>query len=1021
MKRRLFSLFMAVCMVTGLLATTTADTETVRAQENTTVRTADADWTAVDVDGGVKLVYYRGSDTELVVPEMYNDKTVVTLSADHFPKSGIISLTLPGTVKTVPSRLLFNAKQLQKAVFLEGVEVLGESVFANCEALTEVTLPNSMTEIGISAFYGCSSLERLMIPEGVANIKRNAFAKCPKLTDITVDERNTSYAVADGVLYSKDMTELVYWPTDLPFTEIPNTVTKIASGAFYRHPGVTKLIIPEGVTQIGAEAFLGCTNMTELFLPDTLRTIEMDAFRGCTGLTELVLPQSLQEIGRDAFMQCSGITSVEVPDGVELLASQAFSYCTELVAVRLPKSLKAIEDCVFYGCRKLENLIIPEGTVSLKQYMLQDGPSRGYVVIPESVTSLTTTTADFWGNSQRKYCCYAGSAAEQFAIDNEIPYLLIGQDCYVSGDFIYAVTNEGTAKLLAYAGTDSKLVIPGEIDGRKVTDFGELGSGQENRFITSITFPEGILKIGFEFWKFENLSTVYIPASVTEIDGGAFSSALNLTIKGKEGSYAQTYAMENEIPWEIWEEASSPGETETPDTQAPSPGDSETPSGSEIPRDSQTLGTERPAPGTTETPETQAPSPGNSETNVPGDSEIPKDSQTLGTEMPTPGTTETPETQAPSPGNSETFSPGDSEIPKNSETSGTERPMPGTTETPETQVPSPGNSETFSPGNSEIPKNSETLETERPAPGTTETPDTQAPSPGNSETLSPGDSEIPKNSETLGTERPAPGTTETPDTEVASSEHIHNYSMTVTREATCAREGERTFVCSGCGASYTEPISMAEHRYQEVLVQATPQTAGYRGKICAVCSDRKDVTEILRPQKVVLSKKDYTYNGKVKKPTVVVKDSGGKVLQAGADYRVSYPNGAKNPGVYKVTVQLQGKYSGALNGTYMIRPKGTQIKALAAKKKGILAVWKKQKKQVDGYQIQCCIGGEFKGKTLKTVNCQGSSTETKKISGLKGKQKYYVRIRTYKKVIVDGEKRTLYSDWSNTKTVRAKK
>ena len=66
----------------------------------------------------------------------------MTLSADHFPKSGIISLTLPGTVKTVPSRLLFNAKQLQKAVFLEGVEVLGESVFANCEALTEVTLPN---------------------------------------------------------------------------------------------------------------------------------------------------------------------------------------------------------------------------------------------------------------------------------------------------------------------------------------------------------------------------------------------------------------------------------------------------------------------------------------------------------------------------------------------------------------------------------------------------------------------------------------------------------------------------------------------------------------------------------------------------------------------------------------------------------------------------------------------------------------------------------------------------------------
>ena len=82
--------------------------------------------------------------------------------------------------------------------------------------------------------------------------------------------------------------------------------------------------------------------------------------------------------------------------------------------------------------------------------------------------------------------------------------------------------------------------------------------------------------------------------------------------------------------------------------------------------------------------------------------------------------------------------------------------------------------------------------------------------------------------------------------------------------------------------------------------------------------------------------------------------------------------------------------------------------------------WNKQAAQIDGYQIQYCTSAKFKGKTLKAVTVKKNST-VKKISKLAGKKKYYVRIRTYKTVKVNGKSKKLYSDWSGKKAVNTKK
>lgn len=165
---------------------------------------------------------------------------------------------------------------------------------------------------------------------------------------------------------------------------------------------------------------------------------------------------------------------------------------------------------------------------------------------------------------------------------------------------------------------------------------------------------------------------------------------------------------------------------------------------------------------------------------------------------------------------------------------------------------------------------------------------------------------------------------------------------------------------------------------------------------------------------IKLSKTAYKYDGKAHKPAVTVTYKG-KKLKLGTDYSVSYIGGCKNTGKYGVTVSLKGKYSGYKNLYFTINPKNTTLKSVAKGKKSFTVKWNKKTSQITGYQIQYSTSKNFKN--AKTVTIDRTSVTSKKIKGLKGKKKYYVRIRTYKNF--SGAK--AYSSWSKAKTVVTKK
>ena len=204
------------------------------------------------------------------------------------------------------------------------------------------------------------------------------------------------------------------------------------------------------------------------------------------------------------------------------------------------------------------------------------------------------------------------------------------------------------------------------------------------------------------------------------------------------------------------------------------------------------------------------------------------------------------------------------------------------------------------------------------------------------------------------------------------------------------------------------------HKAQQKITKATVKADGKIVTQCSVCQKTLSTEILPKASGIGLSKTSFVYNGKVQKPSVLVKDRTGRKIST-SNYTVSYTKGLKNVGSYDVTIKLKGNYSGTVKKTYVIVPKATTLSGLTAGKKKIIVKWKKQTQQTTGYQIQYGTTSDFKG--AKTLAVSKNTTIEKTISGLKAKKKYYVRIRTYKKT---GTK-TYTSGWSKAKAVTTKK
>ena len=264
--------------------------------------------------------------------------------------------------------------------------------------------------------------------------------------------------------------------------------------------------------------------------------------------------------------------------------------------------------------------------------------------------------------------------------------------------------------------------------------------------------------------------------------------------------------------------------------------------------------------------------------------------------------------------------------------------------------------------------------------------------------------------------------------------HAHNLTLVAAKAATCTESGKEAYYkCEGCGKFYEDVLGTKEitdlaswgniakiaHTTKQTVTKATPTANGKIVNYCSVCKKTLSTTVIPKASSIKLKATSLTYNGKVRTPKVIVKDRTGKTLVKNTDYTVSYAKGRKYVGKYAVKITFKGKYSGTKTLYFTIKPKATSISSLTAGSKKFTVKWKKQATQTTGYQVQYSASSKFS--KAKTVTVGKNTTVSKKISKLSGKKKYYVRVRTYKTVKINGKSIRIYSGWSKAKTVTTKK
>ena len=264
--------------------------------------------------------------------------------------------------------------------------------------------------------------------------------------------------------------------------------------------------------------------------------------------------------------------------------------------------------------------------------------------------------------------------------------------------------------------------------------------------------------------------------------------------------------------------------------------------------------------------------------------------------------------------------------------------------------------------------------------------------------------------------------------------HTHNLTLVAAKAATCTDGGKEAYYkCEGCGKFYEDVLGTKEitdlaswgniakiaHTTKQTVTKATPTANGKIVNYCSVCKKTLSTTVIPKASSIKLKATSLTYNGKVRTPKVIVKDRTGKTLVKNTDYTVSYAKGRKYVGKYAVKITFKGKYSGTKTLYFTIKPKATSISSLKAGSKKFTVKWKKQATQTTGYQVQYSASSKFS--KAKTVTVGKNTTVSKKISKLSGKKKYYVRVRTYKTVKINGKSIRIYSGWSKAKTVTTKK
>ncbi len=509
-------------------------------QEDNSPRT-EGDYTYTVLAGEATITAYIGTDKDVVVPATLGGYPVVYVAREAFS----------------------NNDTMETLTFSEGIRTLAPLSVSNCSALREVYIPSSVS------MYSDMG--------GVMGADGNTFLYWSFAVEkIEVSEENTNITSLDGVLYSKDMTNLLLYPagkTQECFV-VPETVLRLRDEAFEHNTYLKEIVLPEGLLIIGYWAFNHCDSLEKVNIPETCQIIGQYAFE-YTKIQTLHIPASVSGIVSGAFFRALNLESITVDEdnpvyyaedgilfcrenGTEYLicypankdsssytipegcvpALWSFHGAANLESIHFNNTITTIPFETFAGCINLKHVIVPDNVTTIEDRAFDDCTSLATIQIPASVTFIGAST--FTNLESFVIFGEPGSYAEQYAQENGYTFCEIGTELEASGS---------CGEKATWSLKGNVLTIQGEGPMADYVWEWDMPWFLYRNVIEKVVIKDGITTIGAHaFPRCVNLKSVEIPQSVTNIMWGAFwncTSLMNTRYYGAEAEWNRIYIEDN--------------------------------------------------------------------------------------------------------------------------------------------------------------------------------------------------------------------------------------------------------------------------------------------------------------------------------------------------------------------------------------------------------------------------------------------------------------------------------------------
>ena len=274
------------------------------------------------------------------------------------------------------------------------------------------TLPNEVTEVANGAFHALNELQIVNITES-ATVSTASFNSCCNgntgntLQEINVDENNSNFASVAGVLFNRNKTELLFYPTDKPGSNyvVPSSV-QYFTGAFNGNKNLVSLVLPDGFLGMQTYEFAGAENLESITLPASTTDVGNFPFYSARKMQSInVAPENLVYKSIDGVLFSNyGDNLIEYPDGK---TAEEFVFPTGLVTI--PGQWVS-------GNPYLRKITIPATVESIGSGYLS-GVTHITFEGDSQIFSIATVWNDLMSNLSVSYCGASNSVMEAYFAD----------------------------------------------------------------------------------------------------------------------------------------------------------------------------------------------------------------------------------------------------------------------------------------------------------------------------------------------------------------------------------------------------------------------------------------------------------------------------------------------------------------------------------------------------------------------------------------------------------------------------